>query len=157
MVAAIVLAGPINSDWFDAYIEQILVLTPKPGDVVILDNLFSHKRLAVKRLVEAAGATFAFLQPYSPDFNPIEKAFSKLKANLRRLGERTVSGLWDAIGSLASMFNALANCCTQCGKKAFATGRADLHINMSHVRACGFRRNLYDRSNLLQGHSTHCH
>ena len=121
MVAPMVLDGPINGDWFEAYIEQILVPTLKPGDVVIMDNLSSHKRLSVKLLIEAAGATLAFLPPYSPDFNPIEKAFSKLKANLRRIGERTVSGLWDVIGSLVTMFNAqeCQNYYASCGYDAY--------------------------------------
>jgi transposase len=105
MVAPMVLDGPINGDWFEAYVDQVPVPTLKPGDVVIIDNLSSHKRLSVKLLIEAAGATLAFLPPYSPDFNPIEKAFSKLKANLRRIGERTVTGLWDLIGSLVTMFH----------------------------------------------------
>jgi transposase len=80
MVAPMVLDGPINGNWFEAYVDQILVPTLKPGDTVIMDNLSSHKRLSVKLLIEAAGAKLAFLPPYSPDFNPIEKAFSKLKA-----------------------------------------------------------------------------
>ena len=105
MVAPMVLDGPINGDWFEAYIHQILVPTLKPGDVVIIDNLSSHKRLSVKLLIEAAGATLIFLPPYSPDFNPIEKAFSKIKANLRHIGARTVTDPWDVIGSLVTMFN----------------------------------------------------
>jgi transposase len=105
MVAPMVLDGPINGDWFEAYVDQVLVPTLRPGDIVIMDNLSSHKRLSVKLLIEAAGATLAFLPPYSPDFNPIEKAFSKLKTNLRRIGERTVTGLWDVIGSLVTMLN----------------------------------------------------
>jgi transposase len=105
MVAPMVLDGPINGDWFEAYVDQVLVPTLRPGDIVIMDNLSSHKRLSVKLLIETAGATLAFLPPYSPDFNPIEKAFSKLKINLRRIGERTVTGLWDVIGSLVTMFN----------------------------------------------------
>jgi len=75
-----------------------------PGDVVIMDNLSSHKRAAVKERIEAIGATLRFLPPYSPDFNPIEKAFSRLKAMLRKVGERTVSGLWDLIGKLVDIF-----------------------------------------------------
>jgi transposase len=93
MVAPIVLDGPINGNWFEAYVEQVLVPTLKLGDVVIMDNLSSHKCLSVKLLIEAAGATLTFLPPYSPAFNPIEKAFSKLKANLRH------------IGTLVTMFN----------------------------------------------------
>jgi transposase len=116
MVAPMVLNGPINGDWFEGHIEQILVPTLKPGDTVIMDNLSSHKRLSVKMSIEAAGAKLLFLPPYSPDFSPIEKAFSELKANLRCIGERTVTGLWDIIGSLVTMFkrqerhNYLASC-----------------------------------------------
>ena len=74
MVAPLVIDGPINGEWFEAYVAQVLVPTLKPGDVVILDNLSSHKRPAARALIEAAGATMVFLPPYSPDFNPIEKA-----------------------------------------------------------------------------------
>ena len=94
MVAPMVLDGPINGDWFEAYVAQVLVPELRPGDVVIMDNLSSHKRTSVQVLIETAGATLRFLPPYSPDFNPIEKAFSRLKAMLRKAGERTVSGLW---------------------------------------------------------------
>ena len=103
MVAPLVIDGPINGEWFEAYVAQVLVPTLKPGDVVILDNLSSHKRPAARALIEAAGATMVFLPPYSPDFNPIEKAFSKLKAHLRKAAERTVSGLWDMIGKLVHL------------------------------------------------------
>ena len=98
MVAPMVLDGPINGDWFEAYVTHVLVPDLRPGDVVIMDNLSSHKRASVRELIEAAGATLRFLPPYSPDFNPIEKAFSKLKAMLRKAEERTVGGLWDLIG-----------------------------------------------------------
>lgn len=77
----------------------------RPGDIVIMDNLSSHKRAAVKEWIEAAGAPLRFLPPYSPDFNPIEKAFSRLKAILRKVGERTVSGLWDLLGRLVDIFH----------------------------------------------------
>ena len=100
MVAPLVIDGPINGEWFEAYVAQVLVPTLKPSDVVILDNLSSHKRPAAREMIEAAGARMLFLPPYSPDFNPIEKAFSKLKALLRKAAERTVSGLWDRIGQL---------------------------------------------------------
>ncbi len=100
MVAPLVIDGPINGEWFEAYVAQVLVPTLKPGDVVILDNLSSHKRPTAREMIEAAGARMVFLPPYSPDFNPIEKAFSKLKALLRKAAERTVSGLWDRIGQL---------------------------------------------------------
>lgn len=103
MVAPLVIDGPINGEWFEAYVAQVLVPTLKPGDVVILDNLSSHKRPAARELIEAVGATMMFLPPYSPDFNPREKAFSKLKALLRKAAERTVTGLWDRIGKLVDL------------------------------------------------------
>ncbi|MGV3458137.1 IS630 family transposase [Sphingomonas sp.] len=117
MVAPMVLDGPINGDWFEAYVAQVLVPELRPGDVVIMDNLSSHKRAAVKQRIEAAGATLRFLRPYSPDFNPIEKAFSRLKAMLRKAGERTVSGLWDLIGRLVDIFqpDECANYFKSCG------------------------------------------
>ena len=99
-----VLDGPINRDAFEAYVEQVLVPDLGPGDVVIMDNLSSHKGPRVRALIEAAGATVRFLPPYIPDFNPIEKAFSKLKAMLRKAAERTVDALWAAIGRLIDLF-----------------------------------------------------
>jgi transposase len=94
IVAPMVLDGPINGEAFRAYVEQFLVQELKPGDIVVMDNLGSHKGEAVRKAIEAAGARLLFLPPYSPDFNPIEKAFSKLKALLRKAAERTVDGLW---------------------------------------------------------------
>jgi len=104
MVAPMVLDGPINGDWFEAYVRQVLVPNLRRGDVVIMDNLSSHKRASVREVIEAAGARLMFLPPYSPDFNPIEKAFARLKAMLRKAGERTVSGLWSLIGKLVDLF-----------------------------------------------------
>ena len=104
MVAPMVLDGPINGDWFEAYVGQVLVPELEPGDVVIMVNLSSHKRASVSALIEAAGARLLFLPPYSPDFNPIEKAFARLKAMLREAGERTVFGLWSLIGKLVDLF-----------------------------------------------------
>ena len=98
MIAPMVLDGPINGQWFEAYVAKVLVPELRPGDVVVMDNLSSHKRPQVSALIEAAGARLLFLPPYSPDFNPIEKAFARLKAMLRRAAERTVSDLWDLIG-----------------------------------------------------------
>ena len=117
MVAPMVLDGPINGDWFEAYVVRVLVPELRPGDVVIMDNLSSHKRASVRKLIEQAGATLRFLPPYSPDFNPIEKAFSKLKAMLRKIGERTVNGLWDLIGQLVDIFQPreCANYFSSCG------------------------------------------
>ena len=117
MVAPMVLDGPINGDWFEAYVTQVLIPELRPGDVVIMDNLSSHKRASVREWIEAAGATLRFLPPYSPDFNPIEKAFSRPKAMLRKAGERTVSGLWNLIGKLVDLFqpDECANYFTSCG------------------------------------------
>lgn len=86
MIAPMVLDGPVNGDWFEAYVGQVLVPELRPGDIVIMDNLSSHKRASVRERIEAAGAALLFLPPYSPDFNPIEKAFSRLKAMLRKAG-----------------------------------------------------------------------
>jgi transposase len=104
MVAPMVLDGPINGVWFQAYVDQVLVPTLSPGDIVIMDNLGSHKRPGIRAAIEAAGARLIYLPPYSPDFNPIENAFSKLKAHLRKAAERTVEGLWNAIGATVPAF-----------------------------------------------------
>jgi transposase len=104
MVAPLVLDGPINGIAFQAYVDQILVPTLAPSDIVIMDNLGSHKGAGVRAAIEAAGAKLLYLPPYSPDFNPIEKAFSKLKAHLRKAAERTVDGLWNMIGALLPAF-----------------------------------------------------
>jgi transposase len=105
IVAPMVLDGPINRRAFEAYVDQILVPELKPGDIVIMDNLSSHKSPTVRTAIEAVGAELRFLPPYSPDFNPIEKAFAKLKALLRKAAERTIDGLWRAIGVLIDIFN----------------------------------------------------
>jgi transposase len=120
MVAPMVLDGPINGDWFEAYVTQLLVPELKPGDIVVMDNLSSHKRASVRELIEAAGARLLFLPPYSPDFNPIEKAFSRLKAMLRKAAELTVLGLWDLIGKLVDLFqpDECANYFSSCGYDA---------------------------------------
>ncbi|MGH1571859.1 IS630 family transposase [Methylobacterium sp. P31] len=100
LAAPFVLDGPINRDTFQTYVERVLVPELAPGDTVVMDNLGSHKGPAVRAAIEAAGARLLFLPPYSPDFNPIEMAFSKLKALLRKAAERSVEGLWAAIGRL---------------------------------------------------------
>ncbi len=104
MTAPLVFDGPINAQVFEAYVEQFLAPTLRPGDIVIMDNLSSHKGSKVRELIEAAGASLRYLPPYSPDFNPIEKAFAKLKAHLRKAAERTVDGLWSAIGRCLDLF-----------------------------------------------------
>lgn len=102
-IAPFVLDGPINRDAFETYVEKVLVPELRAGDIVIMDNLTSHKGPRVQNMIEAAGAELRYLPPYSPDFNPIENAFSKLKALLRKAAERTVDGLWSAIGNLIKL------------------------------------------------------
>jgi transposase len=104
MTAAQLLDGSINGEAFLAYVRDVLVPTLSPGDIVVIDNLSSHKSHPVREAIEAVGAKLLFLPPYSPDFNPIEKAFSKLKALLRKAAERTVSGLRQAITRLLGVF-----------------------------------------------------
>jgi transposase len=103
--APCVIDGPINGDSFLAYVEQVLVPTLKPGDIVVIDNLGSHKGKAVRRAIRAAGAKLFFLPPYSPDLNPIEQMFAKLKTLLRKAAERTVEATWRRIGALLNAFS----------------------------------------------------
>ena len=102
--APCVIDGPINGESFLAYVEQVLVPTLKAGDIVVIDNLGSHKGKAVRRAIRAAGARLFFLPPYSPDLNPIEQVFAKLKTLLRKASERTVEATWRRIGSLLQVF-----------------------------------------------------
>ncbi len=104
LAAPMVLDGPMNGDAFLAYVRQVLVPELKPGDVVIMDNLPAHKVKGVRQAIEAAGARLLYLPPYSPDFNPIENAFSKLKALLRKAAARTITELWDAIADCVNQF-----------------------------------------------------
>ena len=100
MTAAQLLDGSINGEAFLEYVRDVLVPTLSPGDIVVIDNLSSHKSHPVREAIEVAGAKLLFLPPYSPDFNPIEKAFSKLKALLRKAAERTIDGLSQAISRI---------------------------------------------------------
>lgn len=104
MTAPMVLDGPMNSDAFRAYVEQVLVATLRPGDIVVMDNLAPHKASTVRDLIEAAGAELRYLPPYSPDLNPIENAFAKLKAALRKAAARTVDDLDQAIRNALPTF-----------------------------------------------------
>jgi len=104
IAAPCVIDGPINGECFRAYVEQCLVPALKPGDIVIIDNLGSHKGTAVRHAIRAAGAKLFFLPPYSPDLNPIEQVFAKLKTLLRKATERTVEATWKRIGALLSRF-----------------------------------------------------
>lgn len=105
IVAPFVLDGPINRDAFETYVAKVLVPALTAGDIVVMDNLTSHKGAKTHQMIEAAGAKLLYLPPYSPDFNPIEYAFAKLKALLRTAAERTVMGLWEAIGRLLDAFS----------------------------------------------------
>lgn len=104
LTAPMVLDGPMNAECFQAYVAQVLLPTLAPGDIVVMDNLSSHKGEAVRKSIEAAGAELRYLPPYSPDLNPIEQAFSKLKAHLRKHAERSIEGLWLRIGTLLALF-----------------------------------------------------
>ncbi len=104
MTAPMVLDGAMHGAAFLAYVEQVLVPSLSPADIVVMDNLPAHKPVAVRQAIEAAGAELRFLPPYSPDFNPIEMAFSKLKALLKKTAARTVDDLWDAIAEAIETF-----------------------------------------------------
>jgi len=104
MTAPFVLEGAINGAWFLAYVEQVLCPTLRPGDLVVMDNLGSHRSPKILKAIEAKGASLLFLPPYSPDLNPIEMAFSKLKALLRKAAERSTDALWSRIGQLVDDF-----------------------------------------------------
>lgn len=105
ITAPLVVDGPMNGDVFRAYVQQQLVATLRPGDVVIMDNLASHKVAGIREAIESVGAQLVYLPPYSPDFNPIEQAFAKLKALLRSAAQRTVTQLEDTIGQLLDRFS----------------------------------------------------
>jgi transposase len=105
LIAPFVLDGPINGECFLAYVEQILFPVLREGDTVILDNLSSHKGEDAARLIANAGARLMFLPPYSPDLNPIEMAFAKLKEILRKAQARSVDALWNLIGQTLSRFS----------------------------------------------------
>jgi transposase len=117
LAAPLVLEGPMDGDAFLAYVRQFLVPELKCGDIVIMDNLRAHKVKGVRDAIEAAGALLVYLPPYSPDFNPIEKAFSKLKAILRKAAARTVEDLWAAIAEALTAFQdgECKNYFTACG------------------------------------------
>ncbi len=117
ITAPLVVDGPMNGDVFLAYVRQQLVGTLKPGDLVIMDNLSSHKHAGVQEAIESVGASLMYLPPYSPDLNPIELAFSKLKTLLRKSAERTVAGLWARIAQLLDTFtpNECRNYFRHCG------------------------------------------
>lgn len=122
-IAPMVLDGPMTSAAFIAYIRQVLAKETRPGDLVVLDNLSSHKTAAVQAAFRACGVAHLYLPPYSPDLNPIENAFSKLKRLVRSAAERTVEGLWSAIGRLLDQFRPAEcrNYLRHCGYHAMKT------------------------------------
>jgi transposase len=104
ITAPCVIDGAMNGSIFRAYVEQVLAPTLRPGDLVIMDNLGSHKVAGVRETIEACGASLIYLPAYSPDLNPIEQAFAKLKSLLRKEAARSVEALWNAIGRFLSHF-----------------------------------------------------
>jgi len=100
------LDGPIDGESFGLYVERVLAPTLRPGDIVVMDNLGSHKGKAVRRAIRNAGAKLIFLPKYSPDLNPIEQVFAKMKTLLRKAEERTVEAVWRRIGTLIEAFSA---------------------------------------------------
>jgi transposase len=117
MRCSAVIDGPVNAAVFEAFTAQVLVPCLKPGDIVVLDNLSSHKSPKIRALIEAAGAELVFLPPYSPDLNPIEMIFSKIKQGLRSLACRTRKALWDAIQPVLDTVTEqdAINCYRHCG------------------------------------------
>jgi transposase len=105
MTAPLVVDGAINGETFLAYICQHLAPTLKKNDIVVMDNLSSHKCEGIREAIQARGAQLLYLPPYSPDYNPIEQVFSKLKALLRKYGERTMDALWNRLGTLLDEFS----------------------------------------------------
>ena len=104
ITAPCVFDGPINGESFRAYVEQVLIPTLRPGDIVVMDNLGSHKSGAIRAAIRAVGARLCYLPPYSPDLNPIEQVFAKLKTLLRKAEERTIEAVWQRIGTLLGCF-----------------------------------------------------
>ena len=105
ITAPFVIDCAMNGAIFLEYVRQCLSPTLKPGDIVVMDNLPAHKKDQIRQIIEAAGAELRYLPPYSPDLNPIEQAFAKLKAHLRQAQERSIDGLWQRIGKLLPQFN----------------------------------------------------
>jgi transposase len=105
LAAPAVFDGPINGETFLAWVQQFLVPMLRPGDIVMMDNLSSHKVAGVREAIAATGAVLRYLPPYSPDFNPIEQLFAKLKTLLRKAAARTIEALWNAIGHLLAAFS----------------------------------------------------
>jgi transposase len=115
-----VLDGPINAECFQTYVEQVLLPTLTPGDIVIIDNLGSHKGATIRRTLRAVGVKLFFLPPYSPDLNPIEQVFAKLKTLLRKAAERSVEATWKRIGQILTTFTP-AECANYLANAGYAS------------------------------------
>ena len=117
IACATTVDGAVNGDVFESFVAQVLVPTLRPGDVVVMDNLPVHKRVRTRQRIEAAGARLEFLPPYSPDFNPIEMIFAKIKQTLRSLAYRTREALWTGMQSVLDRVTAAdaAHCYHHCG------------------------------------------
>lgn len=117
ILCSTVADGAVNAETFEAFVEQVLVKELKPGDLVVLDNLSSHKRSRTQNLIQAVGAAVLFLPAYSPDLNPIEMIFAKVKQLLRSLACRTRQALWEAMQSVLDQVTPrdAANCFRHCG------------------------------------------
>ena len=120
LTAPMVLDGPMTGEAFLAYVEQVLLPTLEPDDIVVMDNLPAHKTAAVRAVSAAAGVQLFLLPPYSPDMNPIEMAFAKLKTLLRQVPQRTLDGLWRCIGALLDQFTP-----SECSNYFRAAGYSD--------------------------------
>jgi transposase len=123
LAAPCVFDGPINGECFRAYVEQQLVPTLKPGDIVVMDNLGSHKSVAIRRAIRDAGAKLFFLPPYSPDLNPIEQTFAKIKHWMRAAQKRTMADTWRHIGRLVKTIKP-----TECSNYFQNSGYASVKI-----------------------------
>ena len=119
IIAPLVLDGPMTGNAFRAYVEQFLAPSLSPGDVIVMDNLAAHKVAGVHEAIAAAGASILYLPPYSPDLNPIEQFFAKLKALLRKAAARTRDALWDTVGRLLDAFTP-AECCNYLQNAGYA-------------------------------------
>lgn len=134
MTAPMVLDGPINGLAFQAYFDRVLVPELKPSDIVVIGNLGSHKGAGVRAAVEAAGANLLYLPPYSPDFNPIENTFSKPKALLCKVTERTRDNLWSRIADIIPLF-APAECANFFKAAGYDPDRPENALKAADTRA----------------------
>ncbi|SFW33432.1 transposase, partial [Nitrosovibrio sp. Nv17] len=151
ITAPMVLDGPMNGAAFLAYVRTFLCPTLRPGDMVVANNLSCHKVDGVKQAIEAVGATLRYLPPYSPDLNPIEKMFSKLKALLRKSAARTVEALWNEIGRLLDAFTPqeCSNYLASSGLRIAANAASELPWILRRLRHVPFMDTISANPNLL--------